>query len=259
MRASLRTALSDRGFSLPELLVVIVILALMMMALFGTLDVSQKAYSRATAAEDAQTAARSVLERVATDLRMIGSFYFGAGNAGYPITAFSTTSITFLGDVNGDANTTLSAASGMNTVLVTSATGFTQDELIYLASGTLREVARVAAISGTSFTLGAPPAAGTWTGLSNLFPSDSIARSVEQVTWTYDAGARTITRTDNDGAVQMMDQVAAFTMTAYDVNGNATVSLTAIDSVGVELTATASGGARRTMKIRVQLRSMRTV
>lgn len=243
----------ERGFSLPELLAAIVVLSLMMAALFTTLDVSQQTFSRATAAEDAQVAARAVLERMASEFRMIGSFYFGAANAGYPITALTSSSITFRGDVNGDASTWLSSPSGTDTVTVASAAGFSRDELVYLARGAMREVATI-----TSDPAGSPTLTLGTTLLNSYPATTTIARSVEQVTWSYDPAAKTITRTDAEsGAVQMMDNVVAFNLTAYDVTGATTTTLTAIDSIEISVTTEARGMSRRTMQIRVQLRSMR--
>jgi prepilin-type N-terminal cleavage/methylation domain-containing protein len=256
----LRDARGRDGFSIAELLVVVAVLSLIMAALFGTLDVSQKAYGRATSAEEAQVAARATLDRLATDLRMVGSFYFGAGNAGFPITAFSSTSISFWGDVNGDGRTTTSAASTATGITIASAAGFTENELVYVASGAFREVATIASdpSSSTTLTLAAPPAAGTWTALANSYPANSLVRSVEQVTWTYDSAARTLTRTEAEsGAVTVMDRVVAFSLTGFDVNGTATAGLTAIDSIGVNLTVEDLRGSRRTLAVRVQLRSMR--
>ncbi|MBI2218346.1 MAG: type II secretion system protein [Candidatus Rokubacteria bacterium] len=256
----LRAAQGHRGFSLAELLVAIAVLSLIMAALFGALDVSQKAYGRATSAEEAQVAARATLDRLATDLRMVGSFYFGAGNAGFPITAFGSTSISFWGDVNGDGSTTTTAAATATGITLASATGFTQNELVYVGSGAFREVATIASdpSSSTTLTLSAPPAAGTWTALANSYPANSMVRSVEQVTWSYDAAARTLTRTEADsGAVTVMDNVVAFSLAGYDVNGTATTTLSAIDSIGVALTVEDPRGARRTLGVRVQLRSMR--
>jgi hypothetical protein len=240
-----------RGHGVAELLVAVGVAAIVMAGLFATVEVAAKASARATAADAWPVDAGAAVERLVTDLRMAGSYYAGATNAAFPITAFSETAITFVGDVDGDGATTITAASIPASVTVASATGFSRNEFVFLASGSLREVARISSDPAHSRTL------TLTTPLANTFPAGSLARSVERVTWAYDPLTRTLTRTDAAGTVPVTDGVVAFTLTGYDVNGATTVRLGAVDSIGIELAVPAGGGTRRTLKGRAQLRSLR--
>lgn len=282
-----RALRDEEGFSLAEMLVVIVILGLMMAAVFGTLDVSQKAYSRASASEDAQAGLRSAMDRIVSDFRLIGSFYTGSGNAGGPITTFgpvvssaldcsSACSITFLGDVDADtATTTISSgtvtvteavlaadvAAGATSITVTPSSGtsgtlgFTATERLYIASGSVREVATVSALTA--------PSTLTVSALMNGYPAGSLIRSVEQVTYTYTAGTGsalgTLTRTSaSEPSSTLLDNVASFSMTGYDFAGSTTTNVAGMEELEVNVRARTSGGptgsATRAMKIRVRLR-----
>lgn len=98
------------GYTLVELLIVMAIVGMVAAAILGVYQVSQDIYIRATALEDAQLGARAGLDRMASELRLIGSYWVGAP-CGLPncpaITAATATSITFLADVDAD---TLNAA-----------------------------------------------------------------------------------------------------------------------------------------------------
>jgi prepilin-type N-terminal cleavage/methylation domain-containing protein len=276
-------AVGADGFSLAELLVVIVILGLIMAAVLATLDISQKAYTRASSAEGIQADMRGAMDRIVSDFRLIGSFYTGAGNAAEPITAFSATGITFWGDVDADtARTTLSGgtltaveasltsavAAGATTLTVTPATagdpgvtGFTVGEMIYIADGSVREVATVStAVSGGSTIT-------TSSGLLAAYPAGSLVRSVEQVTYTYTAGVSgalgTLTRTTAaNGTETLLDNVVSFSLTGYDFAGAVTTNRVAIEELAVALRTRSgtgvTGATTRAMTIRVRLRTVPT-
>jgi prepilin-type N-terminal cleavage/methylation domain-containing protein len=270
---------AEGGFTLAELLVVVVILAMIMGAVFATLDVSQKVYSRASAAEDVQAGMRAAMDRIVAELRLIGSFYTGAGNAGSPITAFGPTSITFWGDV--DADTAATAFAGGNTVVseatlasavsagssdVTIApatagdpgvTGFTAGELIYIADGSIREVRTVTSASGNS--------AGLSGGVMNAYAAGSLVRSVEQVTYSYTAGSPlgTLSReTAAEGSQTLLDNVVSFALTGFDFAGATTTNPAGIEEVGIDLVTRAgagvTGSSQRRMTIRVRVRVVPT-
>lgn len=263
------------GFTLAEMLMVIVILAMIMGAVLATLDVSQRAFSRASASEDVQAGMRAAMDLIVSDLRLIGSFYTGAGNSGSPITAFSSSSITFWGDINADTagvtfsggaatvtEATLAAAvsSGATMVNVTPAasgtdgsTGFANGEMLYVANGSVREVRTVTSTSGNSV--------GISSGLMTGYEANSLIRSVEQVTYTHTAGSPlgTLTRTTAaEGTQTLLDNVVSFSLTGYDYAGNTTVNVAALEEIQVDVTTRASAGAsgasQRRMTIRVRVR-----
>lgn len=283
-RRVVRALSGEAGFSLAEMLVVIVILGMMMSAVFLTLDISQKSYSRATAAEDALASMRAGMDRMASDLRLIGSFYSGSGSAASPITAFvENSSITFWGDVDADTAST-SVSGGTTTVTdatltaavsaaatdltVTAAvsgtygaTGFTAGEMLYIADGSVREVATVSSApsSGNSIVLSS--------GVVNAYAAGSLVRSVEQVTYTYTAGTGgalgTLTRTTAAGGTEtLLDNVVSFTLTGYDYAGSTTTNIAGIEEIAITVTtrgsAVATGANTRTMTTRVRLRVVPT-
>ena len=183
---------SEAGFSLVELLVTMAILGLMMAAVLGIYTVTQRSMLIATAAEDAQSVARSTLDRLLTDLRLINA---GRGTpSGAILAGSSATSIVFLGDVDNDtldafgndATLAAAAAAGAKTVTVSSATGFSVNEWFSVANGATSETQLITGVAGTTLTLGA--------GLTNSYPVGSIVRSVETVTYAWDPASGALCR-----------------------------------------------------------------
>lgn len=265
-RAPLGPLGSEGGFSLAELLVVIVVLAIMMATVFGILEVSQRAYSRAASMEDVQTGARAVTDQLAMELRLIGSSYFGAtGFTNPPITEATSTRITFWGDIdvdtlssNADATTT-GAAAGAMTVPVSSSTGFCQDEALYIVEGSVHEVKTISDASGTSVTIGS--------GLVETYTSAALVRSVEMVTWEYDGANSKLTRTITRDSVcaapaaqDMLTNVVSMSFKYYDASGTelttTPINRNAIRAIEVNLIAQATDGNRRAMQFTVQPRSL---
>lgn len=254
------------GFTLIELLVAAAMLALVIGAVVGIYQVTQRSTLFASAGEDAQLSARAVLERLATELRLINA---GRGTTAGAITAASATSLTFLGDVDSDTlaagnDATLTAAvnTGATTVQVSSATGFSVGELLSIADGAIQETQSIAGISGTTLTLGA--------GLSTSYPLGSIVRSVETVTYTYTAGAGggTLTRAVGGGAPETLaDNLPALALTFWD-GSIPPVQITDVSTQGnrdqirevrVQLTARSQSGDQvvsRTMAATVRPRNL---
>ena len=80
------TISGEDGFTLTELLIVIAILGMVAAAVVGVSQVSQQTYTRAASLEDAQLGARAGLDRMATELRLIGAYWSGATDATDAIT-----------------------------------------------------------------------------------------------------------------------------------------------------------------------------
>lgn len=68
---------SQPGYTLVELLVTMAILGLVASAVAGVYQVSQQTYTRASSLEAAQVGARAGLDRMANELRLIGSYWLG--------------------------------------------------------------------------------------------------------------------------------------------------------------------------------------
>jgi prepilin-type N-terminal cleavage/methylation domain-containing protein len=253
----------QRGFTLPELVIVVALLGMMMAAIFGILQVTQKTATRASALEDAQLGARSALQRMEAEMRLIGSYYSRASNAGNAITANTSSSITFYADIDADtvtgagaeATTTANSTAVAPQVNVSAITGLCGGEILHIAEGVTREIRPITSISGTSLTLGS--------NLSRTFASASTVRSVEQVTYTYASGASTLTRTQTHGSDcsastdTILDNVASLTFEYFQNDGTTTATSAAnIREIRITVETRASDGTRRTMKARVRPMSL---
>ena len=260
----------DRGYTLVELLVVVAILGLVAAAIGGVYQVSVQAYTRSSSLEDAQVGARAGLERMVTELRLIGAFWTGATGAGTAITTATSTSITFMADVNGDTvisgaetTTTAAIASDSTTVVVNAsatnvASSFnvyqtaTLNDYLYIADGATREVSRVSGVSGSTLTLA--------TALYYSYTVGSLVRSVETVTYNFDAATGSLTRSvGGSGASTIVDNVTGLTLTYFDATGtllSAPVTLASIREIQVSLTTQGSDGSRRTLASRVRRRDL---
>src|SRR5574337_1286920 len=174
----MRRATKTQGYSLVELLIALAIAGLIGGAILGVYKVSQETYTRASSLGAAQDGARAGLDRMANELRLIGSYWVGAScvladcNA---ITAASPTSITFRANVNdsymSNANaleaTATNAVTGIAVPLSISASDTTDtfkvydntalNDYIYIAIGGTREVKQINAINGSTLTLVSAP------------------------------------------------------------------------------------------------------
>lgn len=257
----------EDGFTLTELLIVIVILGMMMAGIYGVYVVSQQIYTRSSSLEAAQLGVRAGLDRMATELRLIGYYWTGATGAGDAVTAATSTSITFLGDVDGDtvsnnAETTVAAgitASGTTVQISGTATqaanafnvysNAAQNDYVYIANGKTREVKQTAGVAGTTITLA--------TALTTSYTAGSIVRSVETVTCALNGS--NLTRSVGGGAADtIVDNVTGLALTYFDTNGNnlgPTPNTTLIREIRISLTTQGSDGSHRTMTSRVRLRN----
>ena len=235
----------EAGYTLTELLVVCAIFGMIMGASLGLYRVAQQTYTTSYSLVDAQSEARAAIDRMVADLRLAGSFVKGATNAPESITSASSSAITFLADIDGDtlasgAEATASSASGTS-VVVSSATGFTANEYLYIGSGITREVRQISSISGTTLTLSA--------SLTNSFSSGSIVRSVESVVWSYSSG--TLTRqVGSTTAETITSNLSSFALTYYDSSNNTTTTASSIRRIKVNLTV-GSSSTKRTLEVEV--------
>lgn len=256
-----------RGYSLVELLVVLAVSSAILAALFGVHRASLEVHARATALEDAQLGARAGLDRMTTELRLVGAYWAGAARAGPAIIAADRRSIAFMADVNGDSargdaeTTTVTAAvAGSTTVSVTGPARHVADafdvyanralnDFVSIASGATREVRQLVAVAGTTLTLAAP--------LDASYPAGSVVRSVERVTYRFDPATGKLTRSvGGSGADTIVDGVVDLAITYFDGRNPPAVVADAdrIREIDVRLT-TARDGRQRTMTSRVRIRN----
>ncbi len=254
----------EDGYTLAELLIVIAMLGVMVTAVVGVYQVSLQTYTRASSLEDAQLGARAGLDRMATELRLIGAYWSAVNGGGAAITVADSTSITFLADIDADTLNTAgqeitlaqNANSGDTQIIVNRTTGwvggnaFTAGEWVYIASGVTREVKQIAAgyTTGTALPLA--------TALTNSYPGPStpaIVRSVETVAYAVSAGS--LAR----NGLAIVDNVTALTFAYFDVNG-APLALPPIPGqireIQISLTTQGSDGSLRTMTSQVRPRNL---
>jgi prepilin-type N-terminal cleavage/methylation domain-containing protein len=250
------------GYTLVELLIALTIAGLIGGAIVGVYRVSQDTYVRASSLEAAQTGARAGLDRMANELRLIGSYWVGASGAGNAITAASQTSITFQADVDADTlnaagreiTLTAAAASGSNSISVNRTTGtignnaFTAGEWVLVADGATREVKQIGPgyTTGLSIPLTAP--------LTSSFlgpPQPATVRSVETI--TYDLNGTSLRR--NGSAI--VDNVTNLTFTYFGTDGvTQTANAALIREIRIDLTVQSPDGSARRMTTRVKPRSL---
>jgi len=252
------------GFTLLELVIAVAIATMIAAAILQIFQGSMSQVTHATSLEDAQSSARVGLDQLATELRLIGSYYDGIAGAGNAITTATPTTLTFRADIDADTvsgttEATLTAASGSTTLTVSqNASAFNtyttsaSNDYAYVANGSTREVRRVSSVSGSTVTLAS--------ALTNSYPVGSNVRSVELVAYAFVASAKTLTRTlgGNTGDT-VLDNVTALTFTYYDNSGTQLASTppdpTFIKEIQISLTAQGTGGDVRTMNSRVRLRN----
>jgi prepilin-type N-terminal cleavage/methylation domain-containing protein len=256
----------QEGYTLAELLVVTAILGMVVAATLGVYQVSQQSYILAASLEDAQLGARAGLDRMATDLRLIGAFGVLVDGAPPPVTVATRTRITFRGDIDADtvtgthAETTgAAAAGGADTASVdvpagvTAAEAFKPGELLYIAGtdGVTREARAISAVAATAISLDTP--------LTSGFPEGSLVRSVETV--TYDVSGSRLRRTVGaGGADTIVDNVTDLALTYFEegsppaeiLDTSAQTDRDRIREIRISLTTTGRGGTRRTLTSRIR-------
>lgn len=274
-----------QGYSLVELLIVMAIVGVIAGSILAVYQVSQGIYIRATALEDAQLGARAGLDRMANELRLIGSYWVGATDAGNAITEATPTSITFMANVNDLSMTgnppaqapeatvcSGCTASGTSVPLSLTATATTDafkvytdttlNDYIYIANGARREVKRIESIDSNALTL---PLASPlrW----SPYPAGSLVRDVKTITYTRNPNATStcpaltcLTRTQGgSNADTIVDNVLGLAFTYFDTTGaalgaNPTVAL--IREIQIALTVQGTDGSQRLMTTRVRPRNL---
>lgn len=275
------------GYTLVELLIAMAIVGVIAGAVVGVQQVSQDIYTRAAALEDAQLGARAGLDRMANELRLTGSFWFGASGAGNAITAATATCISFRADIDADTlsagnstgqeiTLTAQAVSGSNSISVNQTTGWTgrnafaAGEWVHIANGARREVKQIGAYeNGTSIPLATPLIFSF-----PISPQPATVRSVEAIKYYLDgtdlrrkinpsspcASPETI---NGPGIVENVNNLS-LTYFGRGIGANGATEnplgsppdLTQIREIQIRLTTQGDGENRRTMTSRVRLRNL---
>lgn len=276
----MRRVTETEGYSLVELLIVLAIAGLIGGAILGVYRVSQDTYIRASSLEAAQTGARAGLDRMANELRLIGSYWVGANGAGNAITAASPTSITFMANVddssviNGvEATATAFTANTVTLSLDATATANAfrayadpnsgLNDYIYVADGGTRDVKQVSTRSLSTLTLNMNTGNPSVSNLGSIYPVGSLVRDVKTITYTRNAGTNTLTRTQGGDTIpdSIVDNVTNLTFTYFNgaippVNLGTNPNTALIREIQIDLTVQSPDGSARHMTTRVTPRSL---
>jgi len=256
-----------------ELLVTIALAGLVGSAVAAVYQVSQQTYTRASSLEAAQVGARAGLDRMANELRLIGSYWVGATCIGIAdcnaITAATANSITFRANVhdlympnaaaleatatnNVTGNTvslSISAANTTDAFRVYQNTAL--NDFAYIANGARREVKQITGIGGSQLTLA--------TNLSSAYPVGSLVRDVKRITYTRNTANNTLTRTQGGDTTPdpIVDNVTGLTFTYFLADGVTQTAIAAlIREIQIALTVQSPDGSTRPMTTRVKLRNL---
>ncbi|CBE70077.1 MAG: type II secretion system protein [Candidatus Methylomirabilis oxygeniifera] len=272
----MRRVAETEGYSLIELLIVLAIAGLIGGAILGVYRVSQDTYIRASSLEAAQAGARAGLDRMANELRLIGSYWVGANGAGNAITAASPISITFMANVDDSSvingvEATATAFTANTVTLSLDATATTNafrvyadpnsglNDYIYIADGGTRDVRQITGIGGSTINL---PIASP---LSSAYPVGSIVRDVKTITYARNAVATStcqpltcLTRRQGGAnAEAIVDNVTGLTFTYFGGDGvTQTTNAALIREIQIVLTVQSPDGSARRMTTRVKPRSL---
>lgn len=276
----------EPGHSMVELLITIGVIGLVASAVAGVYQVSQQTYIRASSLEAVQTGARAGLDRMAGELRLIGSFWIGAScvesncNA---ITTASSNSITFRANVenvdglsaSNGAEVSISGTAGGTTVPLSISATATADafkvyenqglnDFVYIADGGRREVRRIESRDGSTLNL--------VSALSSLYPvppdtnvQNVLVRDVKTITYALEANPQKpgcvpfcLTRSQGgSGNEPVVDNVSNLTFTFFGTNGlTPTTDPALIREIQIDLTVRGGDGSLRRMITRVRPRNL---
>ena len=259
--------LGQRGATLMELVVLTAIMGMVLAGALGIYQVSQQSYTKNASLLEAQAGARNGLDRMMNELRLVGSFYSGFAGAGTAITEAMATRLTFRGDIDGDTVTagadlvTTKEAkdnkdeievAGTAAQLATVFNGYADaalNDFVCIHSGWSGEVQQLKQTKADKLEL---------TGkLVARYPAGSVVRSVETVTYAYDAAAQTLTRRLGGGATEpVVGNVVGVAFTYFDETGTMTLDPVVIREIQVSITTRGADGAQRTMTTRIKPRNL---
>jgi prepilin-type N-terminal cleavage/methylation domain-containing protein len=199
------------GFTIIELMIVLVISAVVMAAVYAIFITQQKTYAIQSGVTDMQQNARAALMLMVRDLRMAGA---GVGSSfsvqDYAGTAITTSTIITQGAgsdpdeitvvyANEPDTATFVSAVSSNLVTLTNVSGFSVGN--YISFETVRDVYLITGIAGTQLTLDRDPP-GNLTAVANTTLGQTGARVylVKAVTYRLEGDSLQRRESTNSGA-----------------------------------------------------------
>ena len=179
---------NEHGFSIVELMISLAITLTLLGVAIRMFNVQQDAYNSQEQVTDLHQNIRTSMDAMSREIRMAGCMVVGTST----IKTSGTTTITFLGDVDGDIVTNLAtdnAVAGATTIFVSltpdSNYAIANTDYIYISDGSHTEVVPVN--SSASHLIGEPDPIFLSTGLLYSYTvGNATVRTVERVTFSLD-------------------------------------------------------------------------
>jgi len=251
------------GFSVTELIVAAVILAVLLTGIYQVLSSGWETYSVGDAKADMQQNARLIMEMVEADFRLIGYGYPTDPALVNPlprVTEASNARITFQADLDGVSQVlSVTANAGATTLSVPNAAGFDTGNAIWLINGGTFESRSV---SGKN--TGSSPNTLSINATTNQYPQGSLVGRPRQVTYCWNSttqncptatpnpnAQRTLYRDEGDGTGYnvLAEQVTAFQLRYFDSTD--TEISTGTSELGSTNASTKNAALNRIRRIRV--------
>ncbi len=275
----------NKGITLIELLVALVISSILVAGLYRTLIGQQKTFNVQDQVVDMQQNARAAINRMMTEIRMAG---FGNPSMVLPVTIGLKTfnnvlnlndpaagALTIITAQGGTASLTAAVSSGQNQVTVSTLTDGLGNALFdlgnrkYVSIGGLESYIVSAVDNGTK-TITLKNKDGSAASLVYSHPIGTPVFTIKALTYQVAvvSGIPTLLRDENmgDGAIPQADGIENLQLTYLDATGNPTVNPPDIRIIRVTLTARAEkqdpdlkngdGYRRRQIATNVHLRNM---
>ena len=186
---------NEHGFSIVELVISLAITLMLLGVAIRMFNVQQDAYNSQEQVTDLHQNIRTSMDALSREVRMAGCMVVGTST----IKTHGTSTITFLGDVDGDIVTNLAtnAGAGTTTIFVSLTPDSDYDiastDYIYISDGNHSEV--VPANSSASHLVGEPDPIYLSTGLLYSYTAGSATvRTVERITFSLDTNNLRIDR-----------------------------------------------------------------
>lgn len=239
---------AERGASLVEVLIFMVIFTLILFAVYDAYTNFQAAMVRNETRAKIQDDARRSLEQILRELRMAG---YGVPTADDPapvsaIPAASATSVTFLTTESGaTTNLTAGANVGDTTLSVASTAGFQVNDPIYVMDEAKYRSATVTAVGATSLTITpAIPAPVPPFLTAGFTDGATVARQPRQITYSYAGGTLFRDLGDGGGPQPVIAGVSSLSFGYFDASNNPVAvpggNLDAIRRIVAEMTVSAT-------------------
>ena len=186
---------NEHGFSIVELVISLAITLMLLGVAIRMFNVQQDAYNSQEQVTDLHQNIRTSMDAMSREIRMAGCMVVGTST----IKTSGTSTITFLGDVDGDIVTSLTtnAVAGATTIFVSltpdSNYAIANTDYIYISDGNHTEVVPVN--SSASHLVGEPDPIYLSAGLLYSYTAGSATvRTVEKITFSLDTANLRIDR-----------------------------------------------------------------